>query len=84
MPEFAGLLRPLHWTGESKSREISGQDRPHPFRKPAAVVGQRDVRRAGVLATEAQLCLTVPYREDVHVRLLESQMLSASVECTAV
>ena len=82
--QFAGLLRALHWTAERKPGEIPGEDGPHPFRKPAAMVGQGDVGGPRVLATKAPLRLTVPDREDVHVRLLKSQTLSASVECPAV
>ena len=66
----------------TQPKHISGKHRPHPLRKPAAVVGQRDVRRPSVLATEAPRRLPVPDREDVHVRLLERQTLSASVERT--
>src|SRR6516162_7119894 len=80
--KFAGLSCPPHRTAEGAPRKISGKDWPHPFREPAAMIGQRDVRGPGVLATEAPLGFTVPDREDVHVRLLESQALSASVDRT--
>src|SRR5262249_54235064 len=65
--QFAGLLRGLHCTAKSESREISGENWPHPFRKPAAMVGQGDIGDPRVFATKAPLRLTVPNREDVHV-----------------
>ena len=54
--------------------------RAHPLGKFASVVGQRDVRRAGMLAAEAPRRLPVSHREHVHVRLRQVQTLSASVE----
>ena len=67
--QFAGLSRPLHRAAENKRKCVGGEYRPHPLRKPATVVGQRNVRRTGVLATEAPRRLPVPDREHVHVRL---------------
>src|SRR5262249_40219384 len=75
------LSRALHRTAENKRKFVVGEYGPHPLRKPAAVVGQRNVRGTGVLTTEAPRCLPVPDREHAHIRLpLRDQMLSASVE----
>src|SRR3974390_3132142 len=49
--QFAGLSRPLHRAAESEPRKISAQYWPHPFREPAAAVGQRNVGCPRVLTT---------------------------------
>src|ERR1700758_4369737 len=80
--QCAGLARPLHRADEYERERLLGEHRPHLFGKPPPVVGQGNVCRAGVLPAEAPRRLAVPDREDVHVHLLEDQMLSASVERT--
>src|SRR5262245_3150509 len=80
--QLAGLSCPLHRTAENELKPIPGEYRPHPLRKPAAVVGQRNVRRPCVLPGKAPRRLPVPDREHIHVRLRRGQTLSASVERT--
>src|SRR5262249_37479738 len=81
--QLAGLSGPLHRAAENELERIPGEYRPHPLRKPTAVVGQRDVRRPRVLPGKAPRRLPVPDREHIHVRLRQGQTLSASVERTA-
>jgi len=69
--QFARLARPLHRAAERAPREISRKDWPQPFGDPAAMVGQRNISRPRVPAIEAPCRLTMPDREDVHVRLLD-------------
>src|SRR5262245_22914461 len=37
--QVAGLFRALHRTAKNKRKFVGGEYRPHPLRKPAAVVG---------------------------------------------
>ena len=80
--QLAGLSCPLQRAAENELKRIPGEYRPHPLRKPAAVIGQRDVGRPCVLPGKAPRRLPVPDREHVHVLLRQSQTLSASVERT--
>ena len=57
--QFARLARPLHRAAERAPRDISRKDWPQPFSDPAAIVGQRNVSRPRVLATQAPCRLIV-------------------------
>src|SRR5438067_8629189 len=76
--QLAGFARPLHRATEDESERLLGELRPHSFGEPAPVVGQRNIGRSSVLPAEAPRRLAVSDREDIHVRLLSGQTLSAS------
>src|SRR6185312_983218 len=63
--QFAGLACSLHGATEDELKRVAGEDRAHPLREPATVVGQRDVGGPSVLSTQAPRRLAVPDREDV-------------------
>jgi hypothetical protein len=75
-------VRALQWAAKDERKRFPSEHRSHPFSEPAAIVRQRDVGRPGVLPAQAPCRLAVSYREDVHVRLLQAQTLSASVDRT--
>src|SRR3984893_1102600 len=68
--QFAGLPRPRHRAAQNDSEGLLGEHRPHPLGEPAPIVGQRDIRRPGVLPAEAPPGFPMPDCKDVHSRLL--------------
>ena len=46
--QLTGFARPLQRADEHERERSAAQRWPQEFREPAPVVGQRDVRRAGV------------------------------------
>src|SRR6201993_3829220 len=72
----------MHRAAEDERELLLGEHPPHSFGEPAPVVGQRNVGRSSVLPAEAPRRLAVSDREDIHIRLLRGQTLSASVERT--
>ena len=66
--KFTGLSCPLQRTDQNERKCLLGKRGPHPFGLPAPVLGQGDIRRAGVLTAQAPLGLPVPDRIYAHVR----------------
>src|SRR5215470_10395726 len=64
--QLTGFARPLQRADEHERKRSAAQGGPQEFREPAPVVGQRNVRRAGVPAVQAPLGLAVPDREHAH------------------
>src|SRR5262249_50557261 len=73
--QLAGLSCTLHGAAENESKSNRGEYWPHPLCKAAAIVGQRDVRRARVLPGKAPLRFSLPDREHAHVRLPGSNVV---------
>jgi hypothetical protein len=67
--QLTSLSRPPHRAAENKAKWVGGENRPHPRRKPATVVSQRNVRLTGVPAIEAPRGLSMSNREHVHIAL---------------
>src|SRR5262245_25200116 len=66
--QCAGLSRSLHRAAKNKRKWLVGEYGPYPLRKLASIIGQSEVRRAGMLAAEAPRRLPVSDRVHVHVR----------------
>src|ERR1700730_11390474 len=66
----AGLPRTSRRAAQNDSEGRRVEHRPHPLGEPAPIVGQRDIRRPGVLPAEAPLGFPMPDCKDVHARLL--------------
>jgi hypothetical protein len=79
--QLAGLPRPLSGTDEHERECLLCERRGEPLAQPTPVVGQRDVRRAGVLPTEAPGGLPVPDRIDVHLALLPARTWGGRRSC---
>src|SRR4029453_3705017 len=67
--QFAGLGCALQGAEKNEGKFRLGEYRSHPLRKPAAVVGQRDVCRPRMLPGKAPHRLAVPYREHLPLPL---------------
>ena len=67
--QLAGFSCALHRTAQNELKPSLSENRSHPLRMPAAIVGQRDVCRPGVLPGEAPYCFAVSDREHLHVGL---------------